>query len=122
MTLPAGMGGIVQIETEKKGPSDRLQEASRGTDKQPLHNFADVDRLEPLLPSREFELNLFSSIETAVALFQNRRVMNENVLAVLLGDEPVALHVIEPFDCPPSHTTSSSSCATTFRGISRDAS
>ena len=45
-----------------------------------------------------FELYLFTFVQRAVSLTLNFGIVNEDVLAGILLDEPVALGVVEPLD------------------------
>jgi len=90
-----GSGG-----TKKKG--DRFARS-------PLFELAlDLDGLHVLrLPAfgslDHTELNGLTFLQGAEAARLNRRVMDENVLAILTADEAVALRVIEPLYCSLFH-------------------
>src|ERR1039458_1104973 len=76
------------------------------------------DGLGSLLAGLGFVGDLCALGERAVAVADDRGVMDEQVLGVVIGsDEPKALFVTEPFDGSSSHYVSSGSmCAATAEG------
>src|SRR5512134_2556661 len=58
----------------------------------------DVARLQALLTLDHLERDLIALVEAAVALSDDRGVVDEDVRATLTGDETEALLVIEPLD------------------------
>jgi len=55
--------------------------------------------LEPLRPFANLELDCLALSKRPVPLRLNGGVVNEDVLACLTGDEPIALRCVEPLDC-----------------------
>src|SRR5215212_1785487 len=74
----------------------------------------DVLRLGALLPLGGLELDLRALGERLEAVACDRAVVDEQVLAALVGgDEPIALRVVEPLDGSGCHIQNTSS--TTFK-------
>src|SRR6185503_19618082 len=61
-------------------------------------DFHYIRGLLPLLPLHRLELDDLSLSEGSEALALDRRVMNEELLAGVLPDEPVSLGLVEPLD------------------------
>src|SRR5215203_4699756 len=81
----------------------------------------DVLRLGALLPLGGLELDLRALGERLEAVARDRAVVDEQVLATLIGgDEPIALRVVEPLDGSGCHiqNTSSSPSRTGREGAS----
>src|SRR5436305_2536072 len=70
-----------------------------------LGHFANVLRLQPLRALHHFELHLLPLGKSAEAVRLDRRVVAEDVLtAPALGDEAVALGVVEPLHSSSRHS------------------
>ena len=59
----------------------------------------DVRRLQALGAARDFELNRLAVVQRFVPIPDDRGEVDENVLAGLALDEPIALAGIEPINC-----------------------
>src|SRR5450432_632170 len=70
----------------------------------------DVDRLQPLRALFDFELDDLVLIETPATVPRNLGVVNEDVRASVLLDEPPALLVVEPLNPSHSHRNASTAC------------
>src|ERR1041385_2123112 len=66
-------------------------------------DLAHVRRLETLGTTGHVELEGLTLRESLETLALNRREVDENVLAILLGDEAKTLRLIEPLHCTTSH-------------------
>src|SRR5262245_49196850 len=73
-----------------------------------LH-FPDVGRLQALGASRHLELDLIALAEALEALSLDGAVMDEDVLAALLGDEAESLRIVEPLHSSLCHARNLSS-------------
>jgi hypothetical protein len=102
------MACIVQVHAKKKGPW-KIARASRGTNTA-LQNFHDFAGLEALVAVREIKLDLFACVQAPIPILLDNRVVNKDIIAVVLGDEAIPLGVVKPFDLSLFHhvTTSSS--------------
>src|SRR5262245_25842832 len=70
------------------GPGQTLEKARL--------DLLDVRRVQPLRAPGHLELDPVTLGQAAEAARLNGRVVDEHILPVLLGDEPVALRVVEP--------------------------
>src|SRR4029077_9413547 len=68
----------------------------------------DVRGLEALRASRDLELDAVTLGQAAEAAALDGRIVDEHVLSVLLGDEPVPLRVVEPLHYSLRHASYSS--------------
>src|SRR5437870_3888986 len=67
-------------------------------------DFLHVRGLQSLRPARDFEFDLVALSAALEALALHGAVMDEDVLAALLRDEPVALGVVEPLHMSLCHS------------------
>ncbi len=75
-----------------------------------LQNFHDFAGLKALVAVREVELDLFACVQAPIPVLLDNGVVNEDVIAAVLGDEAISLGIVKPFDLSLFHhvTTSSS--------------
>ena len=76
-----------------------------------LFHARDVDRLEAFVAFQNLEHNFFAFLEGPEAFHGDGRVVDKDVRAVVLGDEPIALLVVEPLDTTRQHALSRSICS-----------
>ena len=68
-----------------------------------LLDLHDVDGLQPFLPLGDLELDFVPFMKDLETVLFDGREMHEQVFAVLLGNKPKTLLLIEPFDFPSGH-------------------
>src|SRR5262245_27022375 len=64
---------------------------------------ADVAGLQALRTAGDIELDLLALGQRPETVAGDRRIMNEHVLATLLGNESEPLRLVEPLHCATSH-------------------
>ena len=106
--LYAGKAGTVEIlsppfllagsgwRLEEKKPAEGALPAGKG--QTCLADLRDVGSLGPFRTLYDFEFNGITLLKSAIAIADDRRVMNENVSAVLASNEAETLGIVEPLD------------------------
>src|SRR6266404_1841306 len=74
------------------------------SDGSPALRLGDVRCLKSLRTFDDVERDALAFLEAAEPVTCDGAVMDENVLAIVLGDEPVALLAVEPLDHSLSHS------------------
>src|SRR5262249_55252361 len=103
--------GTTRAEGNPGSPGRRARRSGS-----PVSDLPDVGRLQPLRASRDLELDLISLAQALEALGLDGAVVDEDVLAALLGDEAESLRIVGPLPSSLCHarTLSSGSSAPVF--------